>query len=468
MCSSASRRAAAAWRPKTSGRPCSCFAILCSALVSAALGVETVDWQFTNDEAPARQFLGISRPVLVRGAPVHQWGAAKWTPSLLASRAGGVRVPVKNSSDPIFRLGCCTLSRVPLSQLVTEALDPNPKHYAYFSGPLAFLGRWTARDVNPSVFDMSDPRTRGTHRSQELLTHVWIGSRGVVTPTHYDEMHNFFFQAHGEKRFFIYPPSAWEGLRLYPKFHQQHRNARAGPLDAASARALALELNGVEVRVKAGDLLYIPPLWFHCVETMSMGSVSLNVWSASGRVKALGAAWDAPLPFDIGRMQVGDAVGATAVFVREMFKISAPSDPSRTARAWAEARYGGLGSMGEDITANVPPDVHVDTNSEESKRHRDYINRVESEAPSLLSQAQLTILDFATYCSLQERGFSARPGQVRAVREGTRRVMGDMFGLPLDGFGQIYAFNYIEDIVSQIVGYDHVEAMIKYCAFPSV
>jgi hypothetical protein len=48
-----------------------------------------------------------------------------------------------------------------------------------------------------------------------------VGSAGATTPFHYDEMHNYFAQISGQKRFRLYPPSAWRSMYQFPRFHLQ-------------------------------------------------------------------------------------------------------------------------------------------------------------------------------------------------------------------------------------------------------
>ena len=150
---------------------------------------------------------------------------------------------------------------------------------------------------------------------------VWDGSKGATTPAHFDEMNNFFVQVSGRawrqfqptalyvtaspppplllahkptlmqlsglKRFRLLPPGMWTGLRLFPHFHAQHRNAHWDLDDWAVERFLNLtapkhnrntndsntimspntmtDANGymLEATLCPGDVLYLPTGWFH-------------------------------------------------------------------------------------------------------------------------------------------------------------------------------------------------------------
>ncbi len=94
--------------------------------------------------------------------------------------------------------------------------------------------------------------------------------------THYDLPHNIVLLASGRKRFTLLPPSAHDKLQLHPRWHGSQRQAQVH-----LPRVLS-ELNEevVVVTLQSGDALYIPPLWFHFVETLS-SSVSVNFWTDS-------------------------------------------------------------------------------------------------------------------------------------------------------------------------------------------
>lgn len=53
----------------------------------------------------------------------------------------------------------------------------------------------------------------------------------------------------------------------------------------------------IEVTVSPGQVLYIPPYWFHCVISMET-SISLNVWSNSDAFAIMEKVYHAPIPFE--------------------------------------------------------------------------------------------------------------------------------------------------------------------------
>jgi jumonji domain-containing protein 7 len=118
----------------------------------------------------------------------------------------------------------------------------------------------------------------------------WMGDGGATTTLHKDHYENIYCVIAGQKRFLLVPPTdvnhlrvarlpvaqyrqqasgAFEVVRLEeeaqrpwittdPEALLQAQQAGASPVAAARARVSAVELN-------AGDVLYLPSLWFHQV-----------------------------------------------------------------------------------------------------------------------------------------------------------------------------------------------------------
>jgi len=111
---------------------------------------------------------------------------------------------------------------------------------------------------------------------------IWLGS-AVVTPAHFDESANVACVVAGRRRFTLLPP-------------QQVANLYIGPLDFAPTgtpislvsfrepdygrfprfrEALA---NALVAELEPGDAIYIPPLWWHHVESLERLNALVNYW----------------------------------------------------------------------------------------------------------------------------------------------------------------------------------------------
>lgn len=118
-------------------------------------------------------------------------------------------------------------------------------------------------------------RGDGNAYCRGLQSNLWLGASGTSVETHFDLSHNLFFLAAGQKTFRLLPPSAHHRLRLHPSWHGSHLAAQVRPTDAEFGA-----LGGYEVTLRAGDVLYLPPGWFHHVRSDER-NVGLNLWTHS-------------------------------------------------------------------------------------------------------------------------------------------------------------------------------------------
>jgi ribosomal protein L16 Arg81 hydroxylase len=76
----------------------------------------------------------------------------------------------------------------------------------------------------------------------------------------------------------LFPPSEWHNLYLYPKTHPRHRQAQVNINDPDFDTFPKLrQAKGIEVVLDAGTVMYLPPLWFHQVESLT-DAISINTW----------------------------------------------------------------------------------------------------------------------------------------------------------------------------------------------
>jgi hypothetical protein len=113
---------------------------------------------------------------------------------------------------------------------------------------------------------------------------VWVGGGGVAAACHYDASLNLFWQMHGTKTFLLLPPSA--DMHVYSFLHPLWRRSQH-PIhtlvNATESDAVALLGQSAHQAMKAvlqpGDILFLPPFWFHHVVADTTVSISANVWT---------------------------------------------------------------------------------------------------------------------------------------------------------------------------------------------
>ncbi|XP_034040551.1 hypoxia-inducible factor 1-alpha inhibitor [Thalassophryne amazonica] len=105
-----------------------------------------------------------------------------------------------------------------------------------------------------------------------------IGMEGNVTPAHYDEQQNFFAQIKGHKRCILFPPDQFKCLYPYPVHHPCDRQSQVD-FDNPDYERFPNFKNvfGYEAVVGPGDVLYIPMYWWHHIESLLNGGITITV-----------------------------------------------------------------------------------------------------------------------------------------------------------------------------------------------
>jgi hypothetical protein len=132
-----------------------------------------------------------------------------------------------------------------------------------------------------------------------ILPRIWLGN-AITTPTHLDEWNNIGCVVSGRRRFTLFPPEQLVNLYIGPLDFAP----TGAPMSLVSLRdpdftrfpkfreALAA---AVAAELGPGDALYIPPLWWHHVESLEPFNLLVNYWwhAAGGTASGTDSAFDA-------------------------------------------------------------------------------------------------------------------------------------------------------------------------------
>jgi len=170
-------------------------------------------------------------------------------------------------------------NRLPLTAIAAQALryagHARAPAVAVQSAPIAECAPgFAAANPLPLAHPSAQPR-------------IWLGN-ALTTPTHLDEWFNVGCVVLGRRRFTLFPPAQIANLYVGPLDYaptgapmslvQLHAPdfARFPRFREALAHARAAEL-------APGDAMFIPPLWWHNVESLDSLNVLVNYWwHASG------------------------------------------------------------------------------------------------------------------------------------------------------------------------------------------
>ncbi|KAL1518808.1 hypothetical protein AB1Y20_003088 [Prymnesium parvum] len=192
----------------------------------------------------------------------------------------------------------------------------------YCAHDLEELGPAAAADIGSlAPFDVGDVE-------QPPTAIVWLGSRSVTALAHYDTSYNTFVQVVGRKRIWLWPPAAHRQLQLFPSRHSLHRRSALLASTAASAIATplssdaavnaiheaAIAAGGAPVDLSPGDVLFIPPYWFHMLQSIDPLSISVSLWSESQSRYAKSKLEQLPLPWEASWSRAWQTTAA-AIFI---------------------------------------------------------------------------------------------------------------------------------------------------------
>ena len=221
------------------------------------------------------QLFGVD-PVVILGMMEH-WpslSSRKWNLHYIMKVAGFRTVPVEIGSkytDPDWRQQLMLLSEFIQSYVASE----NPPHIAYLAQHTLFDQIPILREdiLIPDYCAISD----ASNEDEEVRINAWFGPPGTVSPLHYDPPHNLLCQVIGRKYIRLYNPSFTSCL--YP--HEDKLLHNTSRIDIEKPDYISFpkfkEAKFIETILSPGQMLYIPPGWWHFVKSLEL-SFSVSFW----------------------------------------------------------------------------------------------------------------------------------------------------------------------------------------------
>jgi [protein]-arginine 3-hydroxylase / protease len=106
---------------------------------------------------------------------------------------------------------------------------------------------------------------------------AWLGPKGTVSPLHTDPTHNLLAQVFGAKLVILAEPAATPNLYAHDHFVLNNTSQVDANAPDFDKHPLAKSVSFKRIIIKAGDVLYIPPGWWHYVRSLSP-SFSVSFW----------------------------------------------------------------------------------------------------------------------------------------------------------------------------------------------
>ncbi|XP_074292569.1 lysine-specific demethylase JMJ30 [Silene latifolia] len=236
---------------------------LCSKLVAKRAGLSL--------EGFLCDYFLAGSPVIISDSMSHWPARSRWNSLDYLNRvAGGRTVPVevgKNYLCTEWKQELITFSQF-LERIQSGNSSADPTYLAQH--PLFDQIKELRKDVLVPDYCFAGG---GELRS----INAWFGPAGTVTPLHHDPHHNILAQVVGKKYIRLYPASLSE--ELYPHSETMLCNSSQVDLDNIDDEAFpkAKDLEFVDCILDEGEMLYIPPKWWHYVRSLTT-SLSVSFW----------------------------------------------------------------------------------------------------------------------------------------------------------------------------------------------
>ncbi|XP_066474751.1 tRNA wybutosine-synthesizing protein 5 isoform X2 [Tiliqua scincoides] len=222
------------------------------------------------------------KPVVLKGLDLGPC-TSKWTVDYLSQAAGNKEVKVHVSSVPQmdFLSKNFVYRTLPFDIFVRRAAEAKHKEY-FISEDEKYYLRSLGGDPRKDIADLrkqfpllaDDIWIPEYFEKEQFFSSVFrISSAGLQLWTHYDVMDNFLIQVKGKKQVVLYSP------RDAPYLYLSGTKSEVLDVDKPDLEKhpLFAKARRYECHLKAGDILFIPALWFHNVTSQEF-AVGVNVF----------------------------------------------------------------------------------------------------------------------------------------------------------------------------------------------
>ncbi|KAI0320175.1 Clavaminate synthase-like protein [Amylostereum chailletii] len=141
------------------------------------------------------------------------------------------------------------------------------------------------------------PAYKPPSNEDALVTNVWLGPKGTVSPAHTDPFFNLYAQVVGRKTVWVAPPSATPSLYPYSPpsdASEGKNNTNANATEPSMSNTSRVDVfavpddtfpdfwesvvpNAMSTTLEPGDVLFFPPGWWHAMRSEDL-SFSVSMW----------------------------------------------------------------------------------------------------------------------------------------------------------------------------------------------
>jgi hypothetical protein len=165
-------------------------------------------------------------------------------------------------------------SKRPLSQVIEQIA----RYSAFESAPAAAAQSALIRTCLPAFLD----ENRNPLLDAAVEPRIWLGN-AITVPAHFDDSNNIACVVAGRRRFTLLPPEQIENLYIGP-LDFAPTGAPMSLVDFAAPdferfpRFREARAHMLVAELGPGDAVFIPPLWWHHVQSLQQCNILVNYW----------------------------------------------------------------------------------------------------------------------------------------------------------------------------------------------
>ena len=206
---------------------------------------------------------------------IDHWPALKkWSPQYFADTLGDAQIQVQfdRESDDLFERNSDKYRK---SMLMSEFVDmienDGDSNNYYMTANNTQQNVEAIKSAFEDIGDFGDGYRNLLEADSAFSTYFWMGPKGTFTPLHHDLTNNMLVQVYGSKKVTLIP--AWQVPWIYNDLHVY--SEVAFPKYDLKTHPLMQHITPVEVTIDAGNALFIPIAWWHCVDGLDK-SISIS------------------------------------------------------------------------------------------------------------------------------------------------------------------------------------------------
>ncbi|KAM6968880.1 bifunctional peptidase and (3S)-lysyl hydroxylase JMJD7 isoform 1-T1 [Tautogolabrus adspersus] len=249
-----------------------------------------------------RDWIAPNKPVIIRNACSHWPALNRWTPEYLREKVGSKVISVAVTPNGYADAVSGDRFVMPEERKMTFSAVLDVIQGKVQQRGVLYVQKQCSNllDELPELTDDLEPHVPWMSTALGKLpdaVNFWLGEASAVTSMHKDHYENLFCVISGEKNFILLPPTDRPfipyGVYQPAVYHQtddgdfkvvdQSDSEKVpwiplDPLDPDLDRyPQYVRARPISCSVKAGEMLYLPSLWFHHVQ-QSHGCIAVNFW----------------------------------------------------------------------------------------------------------------------------------------------------------------------------------------------